>query len=109
MQHGSLFQVIDCSIELPQPESTAIAFVPLLGFTSARYLGEYGWQSTITHQHIEPTFWIRPYEMPAHFKALLEVSERLEIDMDLLQSALDAFDEIIGSFSNDSTTDDAKI
>ena len=101
MEHGALFQLIDCSIKTPQPGSPTVAFVPLLGFTSAIYHGKVGWQSTITHQKIEPTYWIQPYEVPEHMKTLLEISERLEGDPETVSKGLLFFEKLLKSFSHE--------
>ena len=94
LEHGTLLQLINCSIDLPDPHAPAIAFVPGIGFTQAIYHPS-GWQSTITHQKIEPTYWIRPYEIPEHLKALLEISERLEADPETVSKGLLFFEKLL--------------
>jgi hypothetical protein len=61
LKHGSLFELVDCSVELPEEECPVIAFVPFLGFMSAMR-GHNAWQSLITRLEIRPTFWIRPLD-----------------------------------------------
>lgn len=54
-------KLMDCSISQPTPHSSTVAFVPLIGFTQAIF--SYGkWKSTITHQVIEPTHWLKPID-----------------------------------------------
>jgi len=59
MAEIDLLRLISVKDELPGPYDSTVAFVPLLGFTSAIFNGN-NWKSTITHKIIKPTHWLKP-------------------------------------------------
>ncbi len=62
-------KLIDCNSELPPSFSATASFVPGLGFTQSIFTNGH-WQSTITHQEIFPTHWLKPIDLQSELNEI---------------------------------------